>query len=140
MRIIERAGLKAWPKLWQNLRSTRETELAESYPLHVVCAWIGNSEQVAAKHFLQVTDEHFEQAANGSRNGGGVNGTLASSSLQNALQHAAAGPRTASDEKIDPSKSRKTCDEVRVEKVHHLRAASGRNPSQLMVTAIEHGG
>jgi hypothetical protein len=54
LRIIERAGLKAWPKLWQNLRSTRETELAESYPLHVVCAWIGNSEPVAAKHYLQV--------------------------------------------------------------------------------------
>jgi integrase len=28
-RIIERAGLEAWPKLFQNLRSTRETELAE---------------------------------------------------------------------------------------------------------------
>jgi integrase len=113
MRIIERAGLKPWPKLWQNLRSTRETELAESYPLHVVCAWIGNSQPVAAKHYLQVTDEHFEQAANGTRNGGGLNGNLPSSALQNALQHAAAGPRTASHEKIDPSKSRKTCDGVR---------------------------
>jgi hypothetical protein len=40
-------------------------------------------------------------------------GYVASNALQNALQHAAAGPRTASHEKIDPSKSRKTCDEVR---------------------------
>ena len=31
--------------------------------MHVVCAWIGNSAAVAAKHYLQVTDEHFEQAA-----------------------------------------------------------------------------
>ena len=38
LRIIKRAGLKAWPKLFQNLRSTRETELAEIYPLHVVTA------------------------------------------------------------------------------------------------------
>ena len=37
-RIIERAGLEPWPKLFQNLRSTRETELAKEYPMHVVCA------------------------------------------------------------------------------------------------------
>ncbi|MCL2646275.1 MAG: site-specific integrase [Phycisphaerales bacterium] len=63
LRIIAKAGLQPWPKLWQNLRSTRETELAERYPLHVVCAWIGNSRAVAQQHYLQVTDEHFEQAA-----------------------------------------------------------------------------
>jgi len=62
-KIIRRAGLKPWPKLFQNLRSTRETELAERFPLHVACAWIGNTRAVAAKHYLQVTDEHFEQAA-----------------------------------------------------------------------------
>jgi len=62
-KIIRRAGLKPWPKLWQNLRSTRETELAETYPIHVVCQWIGNSQAVAAKHYLQVTDEHYRQAA-----------------------------------------------------------------------------
>jgi hypothetical protein len=30
-RIIELAGLTPWPKLFQNLRATRETELAEHY-------------------------------------------------------------------------------------------------------------
>ena len=62
-RIVKRAGLTPWPKLWHNLRATRETELAENYPAHVVCAWIGNSVQVAAKHYLQVTDDHFADAA-----------------------------------------------------------------------------
>ncbi|WP_420824950.1 tyrosine-type recombinase/integrase [Symmachiella dynata] len=62
LRIIKRAGLKGWPKLFQNLRSTRETELAEDYPMHVVCAWLGNSQPVAMKHYLQLTDEHFEKA------------------------------------------------------------------------------
>jgi integrase len=62
-RIIKRAGLEVWPKLFQNLRSTRETELAETFPIHVVCSWIGNSEAVAAKHYLQTTDAHFELAA-----------------------------------------------------------------------------
>ncbi|MBI2824396.1 MAG: tyrosine-type recombinase/integrase [Planctomycetia bacterium] len=61
-KIITRAGLKPWPKLFQNLRSTRQTELAEEYPAHVVCAWLGNSEAVARRHYLQVTDAHFEKA------------------------------------------------------------------------------
>ena len=64
-RIIERAGLESWPKLFQNLRSTRETEPMETFPAPVVCKWIGNSEAVARKHYLQVTDEHFERAAKG---------------------------------------------------------------------------
>jgi len=62
-KIIKRAGLTPWPKLFQNLRSTRETELAETFPVHVVCAWLGNSQPVAAKHYLQVTDEHFQRGA-----------------------------------------------------------------------------
>lgn len=61
-RIIIKAGLKPWPKLFQNLRGTRETELAERWPEHVVCKWIGNSRMIARKHYLQLTDGHFEQA------------------------------------------------------------------------------
>jgi len=29
----------------------------------VVCAWIGNSRPADAKHYLQVADAHFDQAA-----------------------------------------------------------------------------
>lgn len=61
-RIIAKAGLTEWPKLFQNLRSTCETELAETFSLHVVTAWLGKSQLVAAKHYLQVTDEHFATA------------------------------------------------------------------------------
>ena len=63
LRIMAQAGVKPWPKLFHNLRASRETELCESFPLHVVCAWIGNSAVIAAKHYLQVTDDHFESAA-----------------------------------------------------------------------------
>ncbi len=62
-RIIAKAGLEPWPKLFQNLRATRETELAKSFPMHVVCDWIGNSKMVAAKHYLQTTEDDFEAAA-----------------------------------------------------------------------------
>lgn len=63
-KIIKRAGLAPWPKLFHNLRATRETELANEFPLHVVCSWIGNSTAVAMKHYLQTTDDHFTKATN----------------------------------------------------------------------------
>jgi hypothetical protein len=46
-----------------NLRSTRETELCETWPEHVVCAWLGHPQSVARKHYLQVTEKHFAEAA-----------------------------------------------------------------------------
>ena len=82
MKIMSRVGVAPWPKLFQNLRSTRETELAEQFPLHVVCAWIGNTEPVASKHYLQVTEAHFN-AASGSR------------ALQKAVQQPAETARNA---------------------------------------------
>lgn len=55
--------MEPWPKLFQNLRSARQTELEGTFPSHVVCKWIGNSPKVASKHYLQVTEEHYEKAA-----------------------------------------------------------------------------
>ena len=66
-RIIRKAGLKPWPKLFQNLRSTRENGTAETFPIHVVCQWIGNSKAIATKHYLQTTDEHYSKASRTSR-------------------------------------------------------------------------
>ena|GEM_PF-4648057 len=42
-----------------NLRKTRQIELTDIHPQHVVCAWLGNSEDVAKKHYLKVTDGHM---------------------------------------------------------------------------------
>ncbi len=68
LRIIHAADVTAWEKLFQNLRSTRATELAEKYPSHVVAAWLGHSVEVGAKHYMQVTDEHFATATQGNAN------------------------------------------------------------------------
>jgi integrase len=63
-RIIRKAKLTPWPKLFQNLRSTRETELLnEGWKIHQVCAWIGNSQPIAMEHYLQVTATDFAKAA-----------------------------------------------------------------------------
>jgi len=61
-RIIKRAGLTPWPKTFQNLRATRQTELTEEYPEHVVAKWLGNSPTIARKHYLQSTPEHHRRA------------------------------------------------------------------------------
>ena len=63
MRIIARAGLTPWPKLFHNLRATRQTELLDRFPVKAVCEWLGNSQAVAIEHYAQVTAEHFRVAA-----------------------------------------------------------------------------
>ncbi len=35
------------------MRATRQTELEESFPTHVVCSWLGNSPKVAGEHFCR---------------------------------------------------------------------------------------
>jgi integrase len=85
-KIIRRAGMTPWPRLFHNLRSSRETELCERFPIHVVTAWLGNTPEIARKHYLQVTDEHFRQAATPDK--------LLQSALQPALQQPAADLRT----------------------------------------------
>ena len=63
-KIIKRAGLEPWPKLFQNLRSTRETELFKltNGNVKAVCSWLGNSPEVALKHYAQVTDSDMKSA------------------------------------------------------------------------------
>ena len=61
-RIIKRANLTQWPRLFQNLRSSRETELVREHPVHVVTKWLGNSPRIAEKHYLQITEDDFQWA------------------------------------------------------------------------------
>jgi len=62
-RLCLKCKIMPWPKLWQNMRSTRETELIDQgYPIHVVCAWIGNSPAVAIRSYLQIVKEHVRRA------------------------------------------------------------------------------
>lgn len=69
LKIIQRAGEKPWPKLFHNLRASRQTELSQEFPLHVVCHWLGNSAPVAAKHYLTILDANYARAAGGDKSG-----------------------------------------------------------------------
>ena len=81
-----------------------KTELTSEHPLHVVCSWIGNPAIIAAKHYLQVADDHFAKAtgvktegvvSEGEKEGGAKSGAVNSDSeAQKAAQHSVAGERT----------------------------------------------
>lgn len=64
-KIVKRAGIEPWPKLMQNLRSTRETELFKLTGGNVkaVCTWLGNSPTVALQHYAQTTEADLAAAA-----------------------------------------------------------------------------
>lgn len=62
LRILGKAEITPWKRLFQNLRASRLTDLAKKNPLHAVTQWLGNTETTANKHYLQVTDWHFDQA------------------------------------------------------------------------------
>ena len=92
-KILKRHKIKPWSKTFQNLRSTRETELAEEYPIQVVCSWIGNSPKVAMRHYLQVTDHHFDKASE--------------SDLRSAQKATATGCEEVQEETSDKKKNRR---------------------------------
>ncbi len=62
LRIIAKAKLTPWPKLFQNLRASRATELAAEFPAHVAAEWMGHSTVIADKHYWRVTDADFDRA------------------------------------------------------------------------------
>lgn len=67
-RAIRLAGVERWPRLLQNLRASRETELVaealkDGRDIKGVCAWIGNSPDVAMKHYLMVRDSEADIVA-----------------------------------------------------------------------------
>ena len=100
-KIIERAGHKPWPRLFQNLRGSCATDWVDAYPAHQVASWLGHSVAIAARHYLKHKDLHV-QAATGtgqwlqtpqitavkaSKISGAESGAF---EVQNAVQHQAA--------------------------------------------------
>lgn len=61
-RIIYRAGLDQWPRLFHNLRGSRSCELFSQYPAHVASYWMGQSSRIALEHYLHPTDEQYNDA------------------------------------------------------------------------------
>jgi integrase len=120
-RYIEAAGLAPWPKLWQNMRASRATELADAFPSHVCAAWLGHTEAVANEFYRMVTDEHFrraqgdtDSAAHNPAQSGAVSTRIQS---QLRLSSAICEPITGACDTVRPGSGRyraRTCDTQRV--------------------------
>lgn len=63
-KILKRVGITKWPKFFQNMRSTRDTELRRKYPEQDVNLWLGHTKEVALNHYMQTTDSLFSEASN----------------------------------------------------------------------------
>ena len=63
LRLLKKARIEPWPRLFHNLRATRETELVAHFPIHVVAHWLGNTPDIAMRHYLLVTEGDFAKAA-----------------------------------------------------------------------------
>ena len=121
-KIIKRAGLVPWPKPFQNLRSSRETELIEQFPIQTVVAWLGNSPQVAMQSYLQVRESDFEKA------------------VQNAVQSSSdrAGIGSQMENRNDDSShcESETCEPIREDTVQKSRADRTRTCNQQIMSLL----
>lgn len=112
VRLIERAGLNPWPKVWQNLRSTRETELLKDFPIHVVCGWIGNTERIARRHYLQTTEADFDKAIGLQR--AAKSAALSSGEYAQLAQDETKEPRFPAENAADAVLSGSSCAQDRI--------------------------
>lgn len=62
-RLCVAIGIEPWPRMFQNMRATRQSELLDA-EFHVkdVCKWIGNSPDVMMRHYAMVTHREFNRA------------------------------------------------------------------------------
>lgn len=87
-KVIRRAGVEPWPRLWHSLRASCESDLAQTFPLSTVTKWLGNMPSVALRHYIDPTDTAFERAATWVPEGGAKSGALAA---QKAAQRPTVG-------------------------------------------------
>ena len=82
--------------------ASRETELMQIEPAHVVHAWLGNSREVAEDHYLMVRDSDYER--------------VTTEAVQNPVQSVAAPdrqePSLEKESAVSPAFARDTADKV----------------------------
>jgi integrase len=91
LRILDRAGVPAWPRLFNAMRASRATELAHDYPSAICSAWMGHSAAVAAEHYISVRDDDYAAAS--------TRRTIRRTAAQNPAQHRAEPLRTESHDR-----------------------------------------
>lgn len=84
-RIIAKAGVKPWPRLFHNMRASCATDWIAEYPVADVSNWLGHSATIGAAHYWQPRDANMDRAA------GLAPGQAATNPATHARQHAPTG-------------------------------------------------
>jgi integrase len=106
-KIVERAGVDSWPRLWHSLRASCESDLAQSFPLATVTKWLGNTPSVALRHYVDPTEAAFERAVNWRpAESGAKSGAL---EAQNPAQRVRAGSGGESQTANENAENRGAC-------------------------------
>jgi integrase len=89
-RLLSKAGVTAWPRLFQNLRASFSTDLVERFPSHVAAAWCGHTVAIQQSAYLIQRDAHFKAATQGASLLGAPHASSATNSTttsQDPAQH-----------------------------------------------------
>ena len=63
-RIVKMAGMEPIKRPFDNMRMSRSNEVYATWGAFKESQWIGHSSRVRADHYLMMTDEDFNDAAN----------------------------------------------------------------------------
>ncbi len=61
--MLRAAGIEPWAPLFNCLRSSAEIDIAREHGVVAATEWVGNSVQVAMKHYLKATPDDFKRAS-----------------------------------------------------------------------------
>lgn len=62
LKLLEKADVKPWPRLFHSMRASCQTELEGRFGLPAACAWLGNTESVARESYLLVFSDKWKEA------------------------------------------------------------------------------
>jgi hypothetical protein len=135
-KIVRRAGVEPWPRLWHSLRASCESDLAQSFPLATVTKWLGNTPSVALRHYVDPTEVAFDRALEWRPARGAKSGALGA---QNQAQREAAvigGESQPETQALDSSASPRVpaihCDMTNIKE----RECMGIEPTESFVQTL----
>src|SRR5262249_20710551 len=102
-KIIRRAGVEPWPRLWHSLRASCESDLAQRFPLATVTKWLGNTPSVALRHYVDPTEAAFDRALEWrpAETGGAKSGALGAQNAAQRLDADSGGESQGFTEAVD---------------------------------------
>ncbi len=62
-RLVRRAGLPPWPRMFNTLRASASTDIRNTYGEVAESAWVGHSPAIARRHYSRIPEALFKMAS-----------------------------------------------------------------------------